>query len=200
MPLPGMERWTPPHRVGNSQETPVLWPRFLHDRDLSSMGSTRATRRDTNRVMRWLRRLSYLVMLVGSGLGLLTFVLDWTGRINSVIAHRNDPGWIAPIIAIVVNPPSWLPVGLVVFGLGFVWLDTRYQASRLEKIYVVDPERVRSSAQYLRLQSMIDPKLGAFSIARRIEIGEQELENLIRLALRGDKIVLYGRICVKLAH
>jgi hypothetical protein len=43
---------------------------------------------------------------------------------------------------------------------------------------------------------MLDPKLGSHTIARRIEIGEKELDELMNLAMNGDKESYYLAVFV----
>jgi hypothetical protein len=75
--------------------------------------------------MRWIRALGYIVAVVGAILASAKTIVDWLGRLDFIIAHRTELGWIGGPVEYLIAPPWWLPWCVLASGLAIIWADAR---------------------------------------------------------------------------
>jgi hypothetical protein len=57
-------------------------------------------------------------------------VFDWGARVDLVIAHWHELGWIGDVAAFLANPPSWFFAAAFVIGISLIFWDSRRHRSR----------------------------------------------------------------------
>jgi hypothetical protein len=77
--------------------------------------------------MRWIRALVYIITVIGAILGSAKGILDWLGRLDFIISHQGELGWIGKAMEYMVSPPWWLPWLVMGFGLIIIWGENRYR-------------------------------------------------------------------------
>jgi hypothetical protein len=77
--------------------------------------------------MRWIRALGYIIAIVGAILASAKTIVDWLGRLDFIISHRAELGWIGGAVEYLTAPPWWLPWGVLVSGLAIIWADSRHR-------------------------------------------------------------------------
>lgn len=76
-------------------------------------------------VTKYWRRAGAAIAFVVALWRLFLDLLDWAGRLDLLIAHAHDPGWIGTVIALALNPPSWISLPAIIIGLLLLYLDNR---------------------------------------------------------------------------
>jgi hypothetical protein len=83
--------------------------------------------------MRWIRALGYIIAVVGAVLASAKTILDWLGRLDFIMSHRAELGWIGRAMEYLIAPPWWLPWFMLASGLVIIWADTRYRIGAVAK-------------------------------------------------------------------
>jgi hypothetical protein len=79
--------------------------------------------------MSWVR--DHWKGIAGSGALLLSLwqafrtLLSWGGEVDFVISHIQSPGWVGALLGLVLAPPPFLTIALVVLGLLLIFLQVR---------------------------------------------------------------------------
>lgn len=79
--------------------------------------------------MRWLRLVGTIVAVIGAILASAKTIVDWLGRVDFIVSHQTEHGWIGGAMEYLVAPPWWLPWCVLASGLALIWADSRRSTS-----------------------------------------------------------------------
>jgi hypothetical protein len=96
--------------------------------------------------MRWMRIFGYIIAVASAIWSSARPILDWLGRVDFVIAHRADPGWLSTVAEYLTAPPWWLPWCVLALGLAIIWLNSKRQRLNTSPISTEDPQKEANNA------------------------------------------------------
>jgi hypothetical protein len=75
--------------------------------------------------MRWIRALGYIIAVLGTIWASARTIVDWLGRLDFVVSHREELGGIGRAVEYLTAPTWWLPWCVLATGLMIIWADSR---------------------------------------------------------------------------
>lgn len=70
-----------------------------------------------------------IVAVIGAILASAKTIVDWLGRVDFIVSHQTELGWIGGAMEYLVAPPWWLPWCVLASGLALIWADSRRSTS-----------------------------------------------------------------------
>lgn len=95
---------------------------------------------------------------------LIRSVLDWVGYTDLVVSHveAGKPTWMSAVKELLLQPPGWLQVLLLIAGLGLIWWDLKHRQTNRAQ-----PKAATSAASLAPVAGAAKPKSFNEIIAER---------------------------------
>ena len=96
----------------------------------------------------WSAAAGIAVAIVPHAWQALRFVLDMAGYTDLVVSHveSGKPTWVSAMKELLLQPPGWVQVFLLIAGLGLIWWDVKRRPPVSTKPKVATPTQIPAPA------------------------------------------------------